>query len=533
MISTPSYVMSEHLGLALKNHLWQSTVFALMVALVSLALHKNYARTRYWLWLAASAKFLVPFSLLVSLGGFLTSRHSSPHPQIAVYSVMEAVTLPFAPQEAGGVTPLTKAPAALHWIHIVPSLLASIWAAGFMAVLSLWWIYWRRVVRVLRDGVYLNDGREFQALRRLERNVSNRMHVRLLLSQSSLGPGIYGFTNPILIWPAGISERIDNPHLESIIAHELCHVRRFDNVTAALHMLVETVFWFHPLVWWLGSRLEQERERACDEDVLKLYGRPRIYAESILKVCEFCLETPLDCVSGVTGADLKRRIVQIMTKLLLLAVGVVALAMPVLMGEVQAARKLTAAAMRPALAQDAPAAAPDWEKAAGGRMSFEVASVRLAGSAPFRRPNFALNIDDTSIPPGGRFFADFPLETYIDFAYKIMSTRAQRDSMYAGLPEWVRKDRFVIQAEAAGNPTKDQMRLMMQSLLVDRFKLAVHFETRTVPVLVLVLARRGKLGARLKPHEEGLPCDAKWAPAAGPQFANRPSGRIYAHLRWG
>ena len=138
-------------------------------------------------------------------------------------------------------------------------------------------------------------------------------------------------------------------------------------------MLVETVFWFHPLVWWLGSRLEQERERACDEDVLKLYGRPQLYAESILKVCEFCLETPLDCVSGVTGADLKRRIVQIMTtpavtqltfgkKLLLLAVGVVALAMPVLMGEVQAARELTAAAMRPALAQDAPAAARTGKK---------------------------------------------------------------------------------------------------------------------------------------------------------------------------
>ena len=69
------------------------------------------------------------------------------------------------------------------------------------------------------------------------------------------------------------------------MAHEVCHVRRRDNLTAALHMLVEAAFWFHPLVWWLGARLVAERERACDEAVLRLGRRPEAYAEGILKVC--------------------------------------------------------------------------------------------------------------------------------------------------------------------------------------------------------------------------------------------------------
>jgi tetratricopeptide (TPR) repeat protein len=73
-------------------------------------------------------------------------------------------------------------------------------------------------------------------------------------------------------------------------------------------MIVEAVFWFHPLVWWIGVRLVDERERACDEEVLRLGNEPQVYAEGILNVCRIYLESPLRCVSGVTGSDLKKRI---------------------------------------------------------------------------------------------------------------------------------------------------------------------------------------------------------------------------------
>jgi len=64
------------------------------------------------------------------------------------------------------------------------------------------------------------------------------------------------------------------------------------------------LFWFHPLVWWIGAQMVEERELACDEDVLRLGNQPSVYAESILKVCQFYLESPLVCMAGVTGADL-------------------------------------------------------------------------------------------------------------------------------------------------------------------------------------------------------------------------------------
>ena len=101
--------------------------------------------------------------------------------------------------------------------------------------------------------------------------------------------------------------------LRAVIAHEMCHLERRDNLTAALHMLVQALFWFYPLVWWLGARLLDERERACDEAVVASGNNAETYAESVLKVCRIYLHSPLACTIGVSGADLKRRMEAIMS----------------------------------------------------------------------------------------------------------------------------------------------------------------------------------------------------------------------------
>jgi uncharacterized protein (TIGR03435 family) len=133
-------------------------------------------------------------------------------------------------------------------------------------------------------------------------------------------------------------------------------------------------------------------------------------------------------------------------------------------------------------------AVPGWQTAAGGTMAFDVASVKTANphDLHFRPilPTFPLDTGNAK-PPGGRFEASFGLTTYITFAYKLRPSPEQHQVL-THLPESVRKD-YEIEARAEGNPSKDQMRLMMQSLLADRFKLKVHFETRVVPVFALTL----------------------------------------------
>jgi len=195
----------------------------------------------------------------------------------------------------------------------------------------------------MRGALRVETGRELEALRRLEQRAGMTGQIELRISESALEPGVLGIFHPVLLLPKGISDQLSDAQLEAILTHELCHVRRSDNLAAGFHMLVEAVFWFHPLVWWIGARLVDERERACDEEVLKLGSDPQAYAEGILKVCEFYLESSLFCAAGVTGSNLKRRIEAIMThhtayklgarkKLLLSAMGIAAVTAPIAVG---------------------------------------------------------------------------------------------------------------------------------------------------------------------------------------------------------
>jgi uncharacterized protein (TIGR03435 family) len=135
--------------------------------------------------------------------------------------------------------------------------------------------------------------------------------------------------------------------------------------------------------------------------------------------------------------------------------------------------------------------------------------------------NFPLGPGDVYVPNGGLFSAiGFPLVTYLFFAYKVIGNQGQY--LLPQLPGWATTDRFDIQARAEGNPGKDQMRMMMRSLLADRFKLAVHTESREVPVLAFVLAKPGKTGQQLQPHPPDSPCPTNAPPAPVPASANTP-----------
>ena len=348
----------------LGNHLWQSTLIACIAGLLTLALRSNQARTRYWVWMAASAKFLIPFSLLVGIGSHVAWPHTRAASKTSVYVAMEQASLPFAePIVIHPPTTLTPAIMSVEpavrpaerasLVHLLPGVLPAIWLIGFLVVLIRWWIRWRRVSAAVREGELMRTGREVEILRRLEQIKIGgiRRPIEMVVTRGSIEPGIFGMVRPVLMWPEGISTRLDDAHLEAVLAHEVWHVRRCDNLAAAMHMMVEAIFWFYPMVWWLGRRLAEERERSCDEEVVQLHARREVYAESILKVCEFCVESPLACVSGVTGADLKKRIVYIMTKhvgrklnltrkLLLVMAGSMAVSVPIVAGALGAPLRL-------------------------------------------------------------------------------------------------------------------------------------------------------------------------------------------------
>ena len=523
------------------NHLWQSTLFVVLAALLAFALRKNQSRVRYWVWLTASVKFLVPFALLMALGSHLGRPRMSTPAQAVVYSAVEDFSQPFAGPEMAS---MPQAPAPVSWFHWLPPIAVAAWLAGIGVVLVVWATGWIRVSLMVRRAVLLTEGPEVDALRRMESRFGIRKPVRLVLSQNWMEPGIFGIFRPVLIWPEGISRHLDEQHVEAIVAHEICHARRHDNLTAVLHMLVEAVFWFHPLVWWMGARLEEERERACDEEVSLLCNEPHVYAESILRVCKFCSESPLACVSGITGADLKKRIVQIMTegvarkltrtkKLLLAGVAVCVLSAPVMVGMVR---------MIPMFGQILHADGP--------LPSFEVATIRPmelmrvppppGGGPPRVAPNGEpiISQQEMRISNAPRFSDHVDRLTtakmLIADAYHLPAfSKAQ----IVGAPDWTEQTMYQLHAKIEDAQYEamqkmpaaqqgEQVRLMEQSLLAARFQLKVHFEMRELPVYALQIAKGGpKLTpAKTESVPAGSAAGTTPAPAADVTLTGKGNG---------
>ncbi len=267
------------------NHLWQSTLVAAALAALATVLRADGAHVRYWLWWAASVKFLVPFSLLTALGSALGAAGA---PQLELAGDWSAALGVLAAPLTEGAEP-----------SLLSRALLAVWALGF-ATVAVSWAARARTLRAL--------------LRAAEQSAAPRptAHGPEIRTSQALGePALVGVLRPVLLLPRDIEDHLTASQLDAVLEHELAHWRRRDNLTAATHMLVEAVFWFHPLVWWIGARLVEERERACDEAVVRAGHDARIYAEGILNVCERYVASTLKCAAGISGADLKRRVVEI------------------------------------------------------------------------------------------------------------------------------------------------------------------------------------------------------------------------------
>lgn len=386
-----------------------------------------------WLWLAASIKFLIPLSFLVIIGGQLGRQSAPPisHPQLTI--AMNEIGRPF-PVSAPALQSITPPS-----FNPIPAILFALWISGFAVGMVLWIRCWRHIRSARWRAILLPI--EFP--------------IPVLSSPTRVEPGIFGILKPVLLVPEGITARLDAAQLEAILAHELCHVRRRDNLTGSIHLAVETVFWFFPLVWWMRIRLGEERERACDEEFLRLGSEPMAYAEAILNVCKSYLGSPAHCGSGVTGSDLKKRVQAILTggvgrelsvakKAALTIAGMASLVAPVVVGMISGSLVRAQSPFVP------------WESIPGGGLmapqillqskatstpQFEVASIKLANPSAPRPGRMGASINTS---PGLLSAGNATLKELIEGAY------ALENYQVTGGPGWIDSARFDVQAKPAG-----------------------------------------------------------------------------------
>jgi uncharacterized protein (TIGR03435 family) len=495
----------------LLNHLWQSTLVAGGAWLACRTmLRANSPRVRFGVWLAASGKFLIPFAWFVDAGQRLGARRV-----LTLARSQQVFDMVRGGGGGLGMAPFHVSPApqaAMGRQDLVIIALATLWVLGTAVVFSRWLGSWRTIRRAARKAVPAGSG-SFQGV-----PVLNSQSMR----DERIEPGVFGLWRQSILIPEGIEGRLSEAQFHAVLTHEWNHVQRRDNLVAALQMMAEAIFWFYPVVSMIGRRLIEERELACDQAVLE-QAEADDYVEGILSVCKFYSTSPLSCVAGISGADLRARVESILRNERPRELGrarrwALGMALSAVVAGPAAVGFFTAPAVFAQQGNSFVGLATSAEK------KFEVATVKLNQSGD----------QSARLGPPGRgsiTIVNYPLRGLI-----VQSFRTQRNLVF-GIPNWADSERYDIVGKGpdpkALNP---EVWEMMRSLLIERFHLKYHIENREMPVFALTVLPRGhKLTAGEKGRcaeeiKAGTNCGDIIVPPFGAAMYNMPIGALITSI---
>jgi beta-lactamase regulating signal transducer with metallopeptidase domain len=300
-------------------HLCEASLFFGLVALAVRMLRAAPARTRYFFWLAATVKLLFPSVFLGWLlwQNPLAAPVPSPpsleepvgaSPDSAWDRPIQRVIEPLLP----GQIPANKPQSDGRQFPLYGAL-TLIWLTGSLFLVVRWTRPNLRLARAVRAARRMGSSRETEILRRVRSWLALNREIQVLVSPRFTHAGLLGIRNPVILLPQGATVRLSDEELAAILIHELVHLERRDNLVVLLQRVLTSLLGFYPPTWLIDQKLLEERERACDEEVLRLTQAPETYASGILKVVGACLEGRMAGASSIGGSSFKRRMADILS----------------------------------------------------------------------------------------------------------------------------------------------------------------------------------------------------------------------------
>jgi uncharacterized protein (TIGR03435 family) len=497
-------------GWVLVHFVWQGAVVALAAALALRFCRRQAASVRYVIACGAMTTMLsgaVATAALVNPAGegreaAGVSSQSRLKSSGDVLLPVEMRNIPASADARSGA----PVEAVLPWI-------VSAWMFGVTLLLARTCARWWRVRCLHRVALSSMPSTWQAAVNRIASRLGLRRVIRVVELPHIDVPLVVGCLRPIVVLPIAAISQLHVAQVEAILAHELAHVRRHDYLVNLMQTLAETLLFYHPAVWWVSARIRDEREHCCDDVAVAVCGDPVAYAAALAEL-EAGRGRDVSLAAAAAGGSLLNRVRRILRVEVSddsrSSAWVIGLAVVAVVGGVT-------------LNVIAQTTAPNEPP-----MKFEVAAVRenTAGDGKMLMQRL----------PGGRIsVVNVPLGVLLRDAYRL------QDSQLIGAPDWIFSARYDITAKAeqefpssmpadALNP----VHLMMRSLLEERFKLAVHRETRELPIYALVVSRSdGRLGPELK--VSSADCAAMQArgrePAAPPP--PKPGERPICGIRMG
>ena len=291
-------------GWTLLHALWQGAAFALVLAVLLVLLRKYSPHARY----------VVAVGLLALFFGTVAATFTRLYHQVPPEATQVAASpLPDNASTSQSPTPakplsVTNAPAApgfRAWLteyydrHL--PLIVTLWLVGVL-MLQLRFLGQLAFVQRLRSyGVVPLPESWHARIQTLEDRLRIRRKVRYLLSRRTDSPLTVGWLRPAVIFPQALFQELKEQQLIGILAHELAHVRRNDYLVNLLVVFLSNVFFYHPALWWMTARIEEEREHCCDDLAVAATGKPRHYAKTLVQLKELQAR-PARLAVAYTGA---------------------------------------------------------------------------------------------------------------------------------------------------------------------------------------------------------------------------------------
>lgn len=478
------------------------------------------AATRH-VWLASSfvTLLLLPAVALVAprmeLAVPAVARSSVVAP--AVDLVNEAVsTTPFVAGSQAGAPETRRTLQMPPW----PAVLFVAWLVGACLCSAPLVIGFCQIRPLRRSGIPWAHGNV--VARQLAVDLQLRSRVDVLLHEGAAGPMTCGIVHATIVLPID-AEVWSTDTLERAFVHELEHVRRRDWASHCLARMICAGYWFHPLVWMAHRRLMLEAERACDDAVVLRAAEAADYAQQLVDFAARLSTARQQPLLGMASRrDLATRIRALLDRKQArgragaIAVGLAAL--------VSAALILTISPLRVVAAGRAGLVdASQVNPQSATNPTFEAASVKLHVGGIDRN-----TLVPPTVLPGGRFVSRFPLALLISWAYRLPTNQ----NGMKGIPDWAQGTRAIYDIEATSalppglslQARDDRVRAMVQTLLVDHFKLVIRRESKEMPVYALIVAKGGLKLQRADIDEKDCP-EASLS-ALGPQTTSTPMPEI-------
>ncbi|SPF31326.1 membrane hypothetical protein [Candidatus Sulfopaludibacter sp. SbA4] len=217
-------------------------------------------------------------------------------------AVSEAPSIP-APSVGAGV----PQPA---WLELLQSWALPAWSLGVLlfSVRLVWGC--RQVSLLRRRGEPAAPPVRAAVLARGKRlGIARPIHVLITAvadSPSVVGPSVVGWLRPVILLPSATLLGLTTPQLEAVLAHELAHIRRYDYLVNVIQILIETLLFYHPAVWWTSARMRHERELCCDDLAVRSCGDALCYARALTRLERLRILTPSLAMSSTGGSMLYR-----------------------------------------------------------------------------------------------------------------------------------------------------------------------------------------------------------------------------------